>query len=149
MTSQSINQSINRSINLSIYLSIIDPPTFSSVPLGASTAIAAQYSVAKLANDPLLRTSISLVATGSGAAAAVAIDGDEEEEGEGGGGGESSASEHAQSASLNLAVSTALLLAITVGAVQAVFYSIASRGVIRGMVSHSVVNNRSSERVSE
>ena len=29
---------------------------------GAGTAIAAQYSVAKLANDPLLRTSISLVA---------------------------------------------------------------------------------------
>jgi Na+-driven multidrug efflux pump len=81
---------------------------------GAGTAIAAQYSVAKLANDPLLRTSISLVATGSGEAA----EGDDEAS--------------AQSA-LDLAVSTALLLAITVGAVQALFYSLASKGVIRGM----------------
>ena len=32
-------------------------------------AITAQYSIAKLANDPLLRTSISLVASGSGGAA--------------------------------------------------------------------------------
>jgi hypothetical protein len=59
-------------------------------------AISAQYSVSKLYNDPLLRTSVSLVASSSDAKA------------EGGQGAES----------LSRSVSTALLLAGVVGLVQ-------------------------------
>lgn len=76
---------------------------------GAGVAIGIQYSFAKLANDPLLRTSISLVAAGSGAAAASSA--------------MKSASElkaeaAEKEANLSAAVSTALLLATAVGLFQ-------------------------------
>ena len=70
---------------------------------GAGVAIAAQYSVSKLYNDPLLRTTISLVAAEDGGPPAARAN----------------------------AISTALLLALVVGLVQgAVFYNCAS-GVLR------------------
>lgn len=63
---------------------------------GVGVAISAQYSVSKLYNDPLLRTSISLVASSS-------------EGGEG---------EEEKRAALSRSISTALLLAIAVGLTQ-------------------------------
>ena len=65
---------------------------------GAGAAIAAQYAVAKLCNDPLLRSTISLVAAGDGAQA-----GDDPAE----------ATVRAEP------VATALLLALVVGVMQA------------------------------
>ena len=79
---------------------------------GAGVAISAQYAVSKLYNDPLLRTSISLVASEDGRRQ------------EGGGGGD---------AALSVAVSSALLLAFAVGAVQLVMYFSSAGPIIRGM----------------
>jgi putative MATE family efflux protein len=82
---------------------------------GAGVAISAQYAVSKLYNDPLLRTSISLVASQDGKSR----------------GSDDSAAEAKRE--LSIAVSSALLLAFCVGMVQLVVYSILSSGIIRGM----------------
>lgn len=63
-------------------------------------AISAQYSVSKLYNDPLLRTSISLVASSEGSKQGA--DGSKDDDGD----------------SLSKSVSTALLLAGVVGLIQ-------------------------------
>ncbi len=81
---------------------------------GAGVAISAQYAVSKLYNDPLLRTSISLVASQDGKAR----------------GQEASEDQVKQ---LSVAVSSALLLAFVVGAVQLVIYTILASSIIRGM----------------
>jgi len=81
---------------------------------GAGVAISAQYAVSKLYNDPLLRTSISLVAAQDGKARGK--EGSED-----------------QAKQLSVAVSSALLLAFTVGAVQLVVYSVLASGITRGM----------------
>ena len=69
---------------------------------GVGVAISAQYSVSKLYNDPLLRTSISLVASSEGAGGA-----DSEED---------------KAEALSRSVSTALLLAGVVGLLQGIVY---------------------------
>jgi putative MATE family efflux protein len=81
---------------------------------GAGVAISAQYAVSKLYNDPLLRTSISLVASQDGKARGT--------EGTVG-----------QAKELSVAVSSALLLAFTVGVVQLVIYSVLAGVITRGM----------------
>ena len=65
---------------------------------GAGAAIAAQYAVAKLCNDPLLRSTISLVAAGDGAQAG---------------------NDPAEATVRAEPVATALLLALVVGVMQA------------------------------
>lgn len=70
---------------------------------GAGVAVSAQYAVSKLYNDPLLRTSISLVAASS----------EDEDQ--------------------SLAVSGALLLAGTVGIVQMFVFVFFSRAITQGM----------------
>ncbi|EED90995.1 predicted protein [Thalassiosira pseudonana CCMP1335] len=97
---------------------------------GAGVAISAQYAMSKLYNDPLLRTSISLVAS---------------EDGKRGGSGEgddatttttsSSPATTTQSASqsLSIAVSSALLLAFTVGAIQLILYFLCASSILQGM----------------
>jgi Flp pilus assembly protein TadB len=93
------------------------------------------YQIAKLANDPLLRTSISLVAAGKGAAETK----EEEEEvgGQGSKSGSDATSAEAAKASaqetLDKAVSTALLLACTVGLIQASVYALGSPFLMAGM----------------
>eukprot|EP00547_Thalassionema_nitzschioides_P010682 CAMPEP_0194258092 /NCGR_PEP_ID=MMETSP0158-20130606/40577_1 /TAXON_ID=33649 /ORGANISM="Thalassionema nitzschioides, Strain L26-B" /LENGTH=543 /DNA_ID=CAMNT_0038997373 /DNA_START=75 /DNA_END=1706 /DNA_ORIENTATION=+ len=82
---------------------------------GAGVAIAAHYSVSKLYNDPLLRTSISLVASQDGKARGSSSSGEDEEE------------------ALSIAVSSALLLACSVGIIQLILYATLSTGIIRGM----------------
>ena len=72
---------------------------------GAGAAIAAQYSVAKLYNDPLLRTTISIVAAQEGA-------------------------EPEERAN---AVSTALLLALVVGVIQGTAFFLLAGPVLRAM----------------
>lgn len=79
---------------------------------GAGLAISAQYAVSKLYNDPLLRASISLVASQDGKARGG--DGSEEDDNK----------------DLSVAVSSAILLALTVGLVQMVIYSVLTKGII-------------------
>jgi putative MATE family efflux protein len=83
---------------------------------GAGVAIAAQYSVSKLYNDPLLRTSISLVASQDGKTR-----------------GTEDASKDDSKKQLSIAVSSALLLAFSVGMIQLVLYYFLATGIIRGM----------------
>ena len=84
---------------------------------GAGVAISAQYAVSKLYNDPLLRTSISLVASQDGASR----------------GKTSEADENQKKRDLSIAVSSALLLAASVGIIQLVIYSVFCRGITRSM----------------
>lgn len=81
---------------------------------GAGVAITAQYAVSKLYNDPLLRTSISLVASQDGKSRGRDSSVDEKKE-------------------LSVAVSSALVLAAAVGVVQLFVYSFLATGIIRGM----------------
>jgi putative MATE family efflux protein len=82
---------------------------------GAGVAISAQYAVSKLYNDPLLRTSISLVASQDGKSRGA------------------EATEADAKRDLSIAVSSALLLAFVVGFVQMAVYSIFTNGIIQGM----------------
>ena len=85
---------------------------------GAGVAISAQYAVSKLYNDPLLRTSISLVASQDGKARS-------NKEGE---------SDQGQAKKdLSIAVSSALLLALSVGVLQLLLYAALTSSIIRGM----------------
>ena len=97
---------------------------------GAGVAISAQYAVSKLYNDPLLRTSISLVASQDGKTRKRKDDGTSSSEG-------SSLSTQQQKdeddKELSFAVSSALLLAFVVGMVQCVLYTVLAAGITRGM----------------
>jgi putative MATE family efflux protein len=84
---------------------------------GAGVAVSAQYAVSKLYNDPLLRTSISLVASQDGKARS----------------SKDAASDEDAKKELSIAVSSALLLAATVGIIQLFVYSIFCKGIVRGM----------------
>ena len=90
---------------------------------GAGVAISAQYAVSKLYNDPLLRTSISLVASIDGQARATADNGDKDEV--------TQTVENEQK--LSIAVSSALLLAFSVGVIQLVVYSLLATSITHGM----------------
>jgi putative MATE family efflux protein len=81
---------------------------------GAGVAISAQYAVSKLYNDPLLRTSISLVASEDGKLKGKEATGNKEKD-------------------LSIAVSSALLLAFCVGAIQLVVYTVLAKVITRGM----------------
>jgi hypothetical protein len=82
-------------------------------------AISAQYAISKLYNDPLLRVSISLVAS---------------EDGKWSGKLGSGASEEEKTQALSIAVSLALLLAFTVGMVQLVLYFGFASSILKGWV---------------
>jgi Na+-driven multidrug efflux pump len=86
---------------------------------GAGVAISAQYAVSKLYNDPLLRTSISLVASQDGKARSRKSNEKEDKE--------KAAKE------LSVAVSSALLLALSVGVIQLAIYASLASGIIKGM----------------
>jgi len=98
---------------------------------GAGVAISAQYAVSKMYNDPLLRTSISLVASQDGRARSkvkAASDGEGKEE------------EEAIEAEkeLSIAVSSALLLALSVGLIQLAIYFFLADSIIRWMGLDSI-----------
>ena len=96
---------------------------------GAGVAISAQYAVSKLYNDPLLRTSISLVASQDGRSRGGKTD--ETVEGgvvEGDDDGGDNAAEAAKN--LSVAVSSALLLALSVGLIQLFVYFFLAGGII-------------------
>ena len=84
---------------------------------GAGVAISAHYATAKLFNDPLLRTSISIVATGDGAARSQ----------------NATAVAAAATSSRDDAISAALVLALAVGVLQALFFSVAAPALISAM----------------
>jgi putative MATE family efflux protein len=89
---------------------------------GAGVAISAQYAVSKLYNDPLLRTSISLVAAQDGKSRGTVADSDVDEK-----------ETAAKKKDLSVAVSSALLLALSVGVIQLLIYASLSSSIIRGM----------------
>jgi putative MATE family efflux protein len=92
---------------------------------GAGVAISAQYAVSKLYNDPLLRTSISLVASQDGKARSDSTeftDTASEEQ-----------SKRSAADQLSIAVSSALLLAATVGLVQCIVYGFGCHAITRSM----------------
>jgi len=95
---------------------------------GAGAAIAAQYAVTKLCNDPLLRSTISLVALGDGSSREPSDAGDETTSGD-----DRSASEVAAAIAQTDAVAAALLLALVVGVVQSVLYGIGTGPMLTGM----------------
>ena len=78
-------------------------------------AISAQYAVSKLYNDPLLRTSISLVASEDGKSS------------------DSNNDEKKSKDALSIAVSSALLLAATVGIIQLLLYFTFAGSILQGM----------------
>ncbi len=86
-------------------------------------AISAQYAVSKLYNDPLLRTSISLVASQDGKSRSSSSSNNKNEKEE----------EEIAKKELSVAVSSGLLLALSVGLIQLVVYSIFATGIINGM----------------
>lgn len=85
---------------------------------GAGVAISAQYAVSKLYNDPLLRTSISLVASQDGQSRSGSATDDDDDR---------------NKRKLSIAVSSALLLAASVGIVQLVVYTVLASAITKGM----------------
>jgi Na+-driven multidrug efflux pump len=81
---------------------------------GAGVAISAQYSVSKIYNDPLLRTSISMVASQDGKTRGRASSQDDKD-------------------ALSIQVSSALLLAFCVGVIQLVVFSVLANAITIGM----------------
>ena len=77
---------------------------------GAGIAISAHYATAKLCNDPLLRTSISIVASGDGAARSEEADETRDQ-----------------------AINAALVLALVVGLLQTAIFFVAAPSLISGM----------------
>jgi putative MATE family efflux protein len=107
---------------------------------GAGVAVSAQYAVSKLYNDPLLRTSISLVAAQDGAArGGRGKAGDSSASAQKDGAKSSSTTDESAGAAadakakLSRAVSSALLLAATVGLIQLGVYSVFCKAIIRAM----------------
>lgn len=80
---------------------------------GAGVAISSHYATSKLFHDPLLRTSISIVASGDGAAR-----GDADVDG---------------AAARDQAISAALVLALAVGLLQTIFFLVAAPSLISAM----------------
>jgi putative MATE family efflux protein len=96
---------------------------------GAGVAVSANYAVSKLYNDPLLRTSISLVASQDGKTrqSQIISNGDDDDDDDNG------ATERKNKKDLSIAVSSALLLAISVGVIQMLVYTIFCRGITQSM----------------
>ena len=94
---------------------------------GAGVAISAQYAVSKLYNDPLLRTSISLVASQDGKTRQNAANDDKSD-------AVATAVRNTKAnKDLSIAASSALLLAVSVGIIQMIVYSIFCKSITRGM----------------
>ena len=107
---------------------------------GAGVAISAQYAVSKLYNDPLLRTSISLVASqdgkqrssnGNGSSSTTAEIQQQEQQHEQL--LQQQQDEQRKKDELSIAISSALLLAGTVGLIQLLVYSVFCRGITQSM----------------
>jgi putative MATE family efflux protein len=98
---------------------------------GAGVAISAQYAVSKLYNDPLLRTSISLVASQDGRARNQQSL-TKNDEGDSSSTSQSTTADDAK-AQLSIAVSSALLLAGTVGLIQMLVYAVGCQAIVRSM----------------
>lgn len=100
---------------------------------GAGVAISAQYAVSKLYNDPLLRTSISLVAATEGQSRSTSSSHDA-----------SSDANHTvnntKDEKLSIAVSSALLLALCVGVIQMIVYTVFATAITQGMMGLTPTN---------
>jgi Na+-driven multidrug efflux pump len=92
---------------------------------GAGIAISANYALSKLYCDPLLRTSISLVASALSSNEVGVDQGDEKTT--------STVSSSSSSSTLSTAVTTSLLLALLVGIVQLAFYLVLANRILAGM----------------
>lgn len=92
---------------------------------GAGVAVSAQYAVSKLYNDPLLRTSISLVAAQDGQSRETDTANDKKNA--------TTPSSDTPKSKVSVAVSSALLLAAAVGVIQMVVYAIFCKGITMSM----------------
>lgn len=95
---------------------------------GAGVAISAQYAVGKLYNDPLLRTSISLVASEDGKRKLRNNNSDETITTD-----DNTNNEDDDRRALSMAVSSSMLLAFAVGSVQLVLYYLFANSILSGM----------------
>ena len=104
---------------------------------GAGVAISAQYAVSKLYNDPLLRTSISLVASQDGFSRGTNTVQDDDDDDDLTVRSTNTTTkdqrQEQQQQKLSIAVSSALLLAFAVGMIQLVLYSVFCHSITRGM----------------
>lgn len=109
---------------------------------GAGVAISAQYAVSKLYNDPLLRTSISLVASEDGRQKNENAIIENEDDGDDASDNAKQQQQRQQqqlkqqqqnASSLSIAVSSAILLAFTVGAIQLLLYYTFASSILHGM----------------
>lgn len=108
-----------------VYLGRLGPEVLG----GAGVAISAQYAVGKLYNDPLLRTSISLVASEfgrrkNGGRRKKNDENEDDDRGE---------EEKEERRALSMAVSSAMLLALGVGIAQLVLYYAFADSILAGM----------------
>lgn len=105
-----------------------------SLLLSLGVAISAQYAVSKLYNDPLLRTSISLVASQDGKLAASTTTKIETSSSDTTTKSQGAATHHHHEAtSLSVAISSAILLAFVIGFVQLIIYYLMAESIIQGM----------------
>lgn len=88
---------------------------------GAGVAISAQYAVGKLYNDPLLRTSISLVASEDGKRKLRNNNDD------------TAKNDDDDRRALSMAISSSMLLAFAVGSLQLVLYYLFANSILSGM----------------
>lgn len=100
---------------------------------GAGVAISAQYAVSKLYNDPLLRTSISIVAASDGNRHAPMAAAPREESSTDDDIKLQQMQRRKNQKDLSVAVSSALLLAAVVGLVQMLVYTVFCRSITAGM----------------
>ena len=89
---------------------------------GAGVAISAQYAVGKLYNDPLLRTSISLVASEDGKRKLRNNNNDD-----------TAKNDDDDRRALSMAISSSMLLAFAVGSLQLVLYYLFANSILSGM----------------
>ena len=89
---------------------------------GAGVAISAQYAVGKLYNDPLLRTSISLVASEDGKRKLRNNNDDD-----------TAKNDDDDRRALSMAISSSMLLAFAVGSLQLVLYYLFANSILSGM----------------
>ncbi len=115
-------------ISCDLYLS-----SHPSILLSLGVAISAQYAVSKLYNDPLLRTSISLVASQDGKLAASTTKIESSSSDTTATSTEPTTTHHLEAPSLSVAISSAILLAFVIGFVQLIIYYIMAESIIQGM----------------
>ena len=107
---------------------------------GAGVAISAQYAVSKLYNDPLLRTSISLVAATEGQSRSSSTSSTNTSSSHDASSDANHTVNNTKDEKLSIAVSSALLLALCVGVIQMIVYTVFATAITQGMMGLTPTN---------